>query len=145
MGKFRQSCCTSTPVTYGEASVVPGNVLKASEPKRSVESSDDKSWVRMEEDLAAPLLLGLLLTGGWKREQDVRNGAGRAAWRQPFACCQRHQGFWAGIFNSSLLRSRGMKGVWCIRAGTAWSCAWELGLACPGRTRNLVKSAYVGS
>lgn len=55
-------------------------MLKASEPKRSVESSDDKSWVRMEEDLAAPLLLELLLTGGWKREQDMRNGAGRAIW-----------------------------------------------------------------
>lgn len=53
--------------------MVPGKVLKASEPKRSLESSDDKSWVRMEEDLAAPLLLGLLLTGGWKREQDMRN------------------------------------------------------------------------
>lgn len=111
--------------------MVPGKVLKASEPKRSLESSDDKSWVRMEEDLAAPLLLGLLLTGGWKREQDMRNRAGRATGWQAFTCCQQHQGFCTGIFNSSLTRSGGMKWVWCIWAGNAWSCAREWGLCAP--------------
>lgn len=44
----------------------PGNVLK---PKRSEESSEDRSWVRRDEDFVAPLPLGLLLTGGWGRKQ----------------------------------------------------------------------------
>lgn len=44
-------------------------MLKASEPKASVESSEEKSWVSMEEDRAATLLLDLVLTGGWKRER----------------------------------------------------------------------------
>lgn len=43
-------------------------MLKASEPKRSEESSEDKSWVSRDEDLVAPLLLGWLLTGGWGRK-----------------------------------------------------------------------------
>lgn len=105
--------------------MVPGNVLKASELKRSVESSDDKSWVRMEEDLAAALLLALLLMGGWKREQDVRNGAGRAIWWQSLACCQQHRGFCPGIFNSTLTRSHGVetglvhsgRSRWVLRVG----------------------------
>lgn len=43
-------------------------MLKASEPKASVESSEEKSWVSMEDDRAATLLLDLLLTGGCRRE-----------------------------------------------------------------------------
>lgn len=44
-------------------------MLKASEPKRSEESSEDRSWVSRDEDFVAPLLPGLLLTGGWGRKQ----------------------------------------------------------------------------
>lgn len=44
-------------------------MLKASEPKRSEESSEDRSWVSRDEDFVAPLLLGWLLTGGWGGKQ----------------------------------------------------------------------------
>lgn len=64
---------------HGELSAVPGNAPKASEPKTSLESSEEKSWDTTQEDSVAVLLLTLLLTGGWKRERGVRNGAGRAA------------------------------------------------------------------
>lgn len=50
-----------------ELSAVPGNAAKASEPKTSLESSEEKSWDTTEEECVAILLLNLLLTGGWKR------------------------------------------------------------------------------
>lgn len=66
---------------HREQSPVPGNAPKASEPKTSLGSSEEKSWDTTQEDCVAVLLLTLLLTGGWKRERGERNGAGRASLR----------------------------------------------------------------